>query len=165
MVTEHQVIAIIATQANIVGEASVPTPAQLAETITAIESTGLVDLVVVSGDNQELLATAQQMDAVNHEFECIGVGQAARADLVATLIDGVETFIDPDTWVLMVDAAADNSQTAQVIAQAIQVVGVNPAAKAVHTKHASNLMLFKAGAFTAAGSLPVGGSIDFAAIG
>ncbi len=165
MVTEHQVIAIIATQANIVGEASVPSQAQLAETITAIESTGLVDLVVVSGDNQELLNTAQQLDAVNHEFVCIGVGQAARADLVATLIDGVETFIDPETWVLMVDAAADNSQTAQVIAQAIQVVGVSPAAKAVHTKHPSNLMLFKAGAFSVAGSMPIAGSIDLAAIG
>ena len=164
MVTEHQVIAIIATQANIVGEASVPTTAQLAETVTAIESSGMVDLVVVSGNNHELLSAAQQLDAVNHEFECIGDSEVARADLVASLIDGVETFIDPDTWVLMVDAAADNSQTAQLIAQAIQVVGINSKATAVHANHDSNLMLFRAGSFNAAGSLPVAGSIDIATI-
>jgi CMP-N-acetylneuraminic acid synthetase len=165
MVTEHQVIAIIATQQSIVGEASVPTIAQLAETVTAIESTGLVDLVVVSGDNPELLTTAQQLDAVNHEFDCIGEGAAARADLVASLIDGVETFIDAETWVLLVDASTDNSQTAQLIAQAIQAVGSNPLTAAVHSNHPSNLMLFKAGAFTTAGSLPVVGSVELASIG
>ena len=164
MVTEHQVIAIIATQANIVGEQSVPTVAQLTATVTAIESTGLVDLVVVSGDSEQLLAAAAQLDAVNHEFECIGEGEPARADLIASLIDGVDTFIDPDTWVLVVDATTDNSHTAQLIAQAIEVVGVNPGATAAHANHPSKVMLFKAGIFGQGGLLPVAGSIDFLAV-
>jgi hypothetical protein len=84
---------------------------------------------------------------------------------VASLIDGVETFIDAETWVLLVDASTDNSQTAQQIAQAIQAVGSNPLTAAVHSNHPSILMLFKAGAFTSAGSLPVAGSVELASIG
>lgn len=163
MVTEHQVIAIIATQANVVGEASVPSVAQLTDTVTAIESTGLVDLVVVSGNSQELLAVALQLGAVNHQFDCIGDGVEARLDLVATLIDGVETFIDPETWVLLVDAAADNSQVAQLVAKAVQAVGERKHSVGVHASNASNLMLFKAGAFKRQGSLPIVGSTDIVA--
>ena len=163
MVTEHQVIAVIATQANVVGEASVPTTAQLSETVNAIESTGLVDLVVVSGNSQELLTAALQLGAVNHEFDCIGDGIEARLDLVATLIDGVDTFIDPETWVLMVDAAADNSQVAQLVAQAVQAAGERQHSAAVHASNASNLMLFKAGAFDRQGTLPIAGSTDILA--
>ena len=158
MVTEHQVIAIIATQTNVVGEASVPSAAQLTDTVTAIESTGLVDLVVVSGTSQELLAVALQLGAVNHQFDCIGDGVEARLDLVATLIDGVETFIDPETWVLMVDAAADSSQTAKLVGQSIRVAQQSQHSAGVHASDDSNLMLFKAGSFDRKGSLPVAGS-------
>jgi len=161
MLTEQQVIAVVSTQPNILGESPVPTVASLQELIASIESTGNVDLVVVSSTDQALLQAAAQLDAVNHHFDCIGQGVTAKADLVATLIDGVETFIDEDAWVLLVDPTASNSHVAQLIAQAFQVVAVNPDATGVHTDHACNLMLFKAGAFVQSKSLPVQGSIEF----
>jgi len=113
MFNENQVIAIVPTQANVLGEEHRVTPEQLARVIEAIESSGLADLIVVSSNEESLLEQAYESGAVNHEFDCIGKGSGAAFDLVSSLIDGVDTFIDEESWVAIINPTLSPVQVAE----------------------------------------------------
>jgi CMP-N-acetylneuraminic acid synthetase len=166
MFAEQLVIALVADQDRVLDVTEQNAARNIETVASAIEQTQSnqhIDVVVVSSDDSAVLALAQDRDAVNLRGTGLPAGIGATSAAVKQMLD--EGFVDEESWMVCLGAAAGSPTLTNLIDRAFEVLQVNAGAVAATAIDGATgqelLQLFQVAAFVESNGLPVEGAVVF----